>query len=146
MLNGSCRVFLLSNMMFLLVGCVSNAGVHDRAAPPTSPLSHQTAYTNLTGLSLLHGGHIYDVTGTSMLPTFGHGSLILARREPFSSIRVGQLIVWDQNGETIFHRVVEVSSESVLTKGDSNRVVDRTWVTPESYLGTVFAVNYYATH
>jgi signal peptidase I len=60
-----------------------------------------------------------------MVPTLQIGDLVITQSVPFSSIHVGQVIVYvkpdslgDCNGETIVHRVVAITSQGLTTQGD----------------------------
>jgi signal peptidase I len=95
------------------------------------------------------------VTGTSMLPTLEEGDMVGVEKVPFSDIRVGDIIVYDppcsNTGQSVIHRVVEIVSGGLVTKGDNNPVPDmsstppiaRGPITPDCYVGkVVFVVPY----
>ena len=69
------------------------------------------------------------VTGTSMLPTLEQGDLVVVQPTPISQITVGDIIVYDPPcsafGESVIHRVVEVESGGLITKGDNNNYTDQ---------------------
>lgn len=74
------------------------------------------------------GVQVYNVYPTiSMLPTLEVGDLVVVHSVPYSSIQIGQIIVFskpDQNGvctsasEVIVHRVVNKTSWGLITQGD----------------------------
>jgi signal peptidase len=73
---------------------------------------------------------VYVVVSGSMEPTLKVGDLVVAQGVPFSSIHVGQVIIYGRpdplhacNGETIVHRVVAITSQGLITQGD-NRVTN----------------------
>ena len=87
----------------------------------------------VTGAQLLVGSAlgsspVYVVVSKSMVPTLQVGDLVIAERVPFSSIHVGQVIIYQQPtssgtcpnqfGLTIVHRVVNVTSSGLITQGD----------------------------
>jgi signal peptidase I len=71
---------------------------------------------------------VYVVVSKSMVPTLQVGDLVIAERTPFSSIHVGQVIIYQQPttsgtcpnpfGLTIVHRVVNITSSGLITQGD----------------------------
>jgi signal peptidase len=70
------------------------------------------------------------VSGTSMLPTFEEGDLVVVVNVPSSSIHVGDVIVYNPPcsavGESVIHRVVSVTSDGgFITKGDNNGATDQ---------------------
>lgn len=69
------------------------------------------------------------VTGTSMFPTLEEGDLVVVWRVPTSSIRVGDILVYDPPcsaaGESVIHRVVSVGTGGYTTKGDNNFATDQ---------------------
>jgi signal peptidase I len=72
------------------------------------------------------GIQVYDVYPTiSMLPTMEVGDLVVVHSVSYSSIQMGDVIVFarpDQSGactsEVIVHRVVEITSQGFITQGD----------------------------
>jgi signal peptidase len=78
--------------------------------------------------SALGSSPLYVVVSKSMVPTLQVGDLVITERVPFSSIHVGQVIVYEQPtasgicpnpiGLTIVHRVVNVTSSGLITQGD----------------------------
>ena len=69
------------------------------------------------------------VDGTSMLPTLEGGDLVVIQGVPISDIRVGNIIVYNSlcstGGESVVHRVVNVTSLGLITKGDNNPRTDQ---------------------
>ena len=70
----------------------------------------------------------YIVTGSSMEPTIHKGSLVLVQPSSPSAVSVGDVITFEQYGQTTTHRVVQIAQsargESFTTKGDANAVAD----------------------
>ena len=69
------------------------------------------------------------VSGTSMLPTLEGGDLVVTQSVPFSQIHVGDIIVYNglcsASGESVVHRVINVTSQGLITKGDNNQYPDQ---------------------
>lgn len=75
--------------------------------------------------SALGSSPVYVVVSKSMVPTLEIGDLVVTENLPFSSIHVGQVIIYVQptdfgtcEGLTIVHRVVAVTSQGLITQGD----------------------------
>ena len=75
--------------------------------------------------SALGSSPVYVVVSKSMVPTLQIGDLVITQSVPFSSIHVGQVIIYVQplgNGDcaglTIVHRVVGIVSGGLMTQGD----------------------------
>ena len=74
---------------------------------------------------------VYVVVSKSMVPTLQIGDLVITEKVSFSSIHVGQVIVYQQptssgtcpnpEGLTIVHRVVEITSAGLITQGDDRK-------------------------
>jgi signal peptidase I len=127
-----------------------------------SKVSHAAAYAVLVLLlvagaafllnSRVGGIQVYDVYPTgSMMPTLDIGDLVVAHAVPYSSIKVGDVIIYSPPilgggclDIVIVHRVVNITSEGLYTQGDNrftNPVPDEPleWppVTPECVKGMV---------
>jgi signal peptidase I len=87
-------------------------------------------------LGLLIGSFAYftlvyarKVTGTSMYPTLEEGDMVVVVNVPYSSLKVGDIVVYDPpcsaTGNSVIHRVVGVGAGGLLTKGDANSVTDQ---------------------
>ena len=54
------------------------------------------------------------------------GDIAVIRNIPFEKLKVGDVIVYVVPGkEPIIHRVVEINSEGLITKGDNNGAIDQ---------------------
>ena len=93
------------------------------------------------------------VDGTSMLPTFEEGDLVVVDHVPFTSLHIGDVIVYSPpcslNGASVIHRVVQNTSQGFVTKGDNNPYTDPGGrisdgpITSNCYVGkVVFVVPY----
>ncbi len=64
------------------------------------------------------------VTGTSMYPTLEEGDMVVVISVPYSSLKVGDIIVYDPpcsaTGNSVIHRIMGVGAGGLLTKGDAN--------------------------
>jgi signal peptidase I len=74
---------------------------------------------------------VYVVVSKSMVPTLQIGDLVLTEKVPFSSIHIGQIIIYERpttSGtcpnpavEDIVHRVVNITSSGLITQGDDRK-------------------------
>jgi signal peptidase I len=74
-----------------------------------------------------------------MVPTLQIGDLVITERVPFSSVHVGQVIIFLRpissdtcSGESIVHRVVAITSQGLITQGD-DRVTNQNPDEPNSW-------------
>jgi len=69
------------------------------------------------------------VDGTSMLPTLEGGDLVVIQSVPIDQIHVGDIIVYNglcsAGGESVVHRVVNITAQGLITKGDNNARTDQ---------------------
>ena len=102
--------------------------------------------------SRIGGVQVYDVYPTpSMRPTLEVGDLVVVQSVAYNSIHVGDVIVYSPpisgggcEAEVIVHRVVNITSEGLITQGDNRFTNPRpdeplSWppVTPECVKGLV---------
>ena len=78
--------------------------------------------------SALGSSPVYVVVSGSMIPTLEIGDLVITQSVPFSSIHVGQVIIFLRptssdtcSAETIVHRVVAITSQGLITQGDDRK-------------------------
>jgi len=68
------------------------------------------------------------VDGTSMLPTLEGGDLVVIQGVPISDVHVGDIIVYGPpcslTGSSVIHRVINDTSQGLVTKGDNNPDTD----------------------
>lgn len=69
------------------------------------------------------------VDGHSMLPTLEGGDLVVIQKVAISQIHVGDIIVYNglcsTGGESVVHRVIQITSSGLITKGDNNPEPDQ---------------------
>lgn len=69
------------------------------------------------------------VDGTSMLPTLEGGDLVVIQHVPIRDIHMGDIIVYNNlcstSGVSVVHRVVNITSAGLITKGDNNGYTDQ---------------------
>jgi len=90
--------------------------------------------------SRVGGIQVYDVYPTpSMVPTLEVGDLVVVQSVPFSSLQVGDIVVFSPpNGaggclsEDIVHRIVNIVNDTLYTQGD-NRITNPRPDEPDSW-------------
>jgi signal peptidase len=69
------------------------------------------------------------VDGFSMLPTLEGGDLVVIQGTSIDQIHVGDIIVYNGlcsvSGQSVIHRVIQVTSSGLITKGDNNPEPDQ---------------------
>ena len=89
----------------------------------------------ITLLALTTGLRLCIVRTTSMEPTITPYSVCLVTtRVRYEDLSIGDIVVFDRasDGEKVVHRVVEMTDEGVITRGDANRNDDGVSVTPDT--------------
>jgi signal peptidase I len=89
-------------------------------------------------------------TPSSMSPTINYGDAVPVYKVPFSDLKVGDIIVFDepQGNRVVVHRIVAIetsenNSRYLVTKGDNNQtnpLTDPWKVTEQDYRAKVLAV------
>lgn len=90
-------------------------------------------YANVLGYSL------FEVLTGSMSPTINIGDDVLIKVT--KNIQNNDIVVFDnkQNDNFIIHRVVQINENNVITKGDSNNVIDKA-ISKENIIGKVLII------
>lgn len=111
-----------------------------RPAKPKSPLRWAVLLTLLLGLLLaellflagLRRGRVdlsglpclLEVSTGSMTPAIRVGDCVLLDTTPYQEVQPGDIITYESLGSLVTHRVVEVTPQGLVTKGDANPVND----------------------
>ena len=78
----------------------------------------------------------YVVISGSMEPTIETGSVcFINTKVDYNEIRENDIIAFNMNGTLVTHRVVDISSEGLETRGDANNISDGDKVTSANYFG-----------
>jgi len=78
----------------------------------------------------------YVVLSGSMEPNIQTGSLVFVDHSAkYDEIRENDIIAFKLNDTMVTHRVVEVTSQGLITKGDANSTNDGGYVTVENFIG-----------
>lgn len=74
--------------------------------------------------------------GISMYPTISDGDYIVVDVTP-EKIEIGDIIVYVHGDEFICHRIIAITKEGYILKGDNNRIPDPWIVKEEQIIGEV---------
>lgn len=93
----------------------------------------------------LLGFKAYIVLSGSMSPTFEAGSMILVKKVPADSLKVGDILTYKPSPESnvlLTHRIIAVNNEqgaepTFKTQGDANNTADQGIVTEAEMMGKV---------
>lgn len=77
------------------------------------------------------------VTGDSMEPTLHSGQMVELVQVPFSSLQVGDIVVFEHGSGRVIHRIRQISRDRLWTKGDNNAMRDGWWVHANEVVGVV---------
>ncbi|HTZ20801.1 MAG TPA: signal peptidase I [Opitutaceae bacterium] len=135
------RQILSLAALFVALTAVSRAHV---TTAPASPVVIRDALADAQALARVHvGARVMKISGTSMLPYFGDGALVVVQPIEESKLRAGMLVVYrNRFGETIAHRLVARQDSGWQIKGYNNDQPDSTLVTSANLVGVVYATFY----
>jgi len=115
-----------------------------RAELVTSPLTGISLSTVLADAQKLAdarpGAQVMRIEGTSMLPFFGEGSVVVVKKIDTAKLRPGMVVVYTNRfGETVAHRLVATTAGGWIAQGYNNSRPDSTVVSAANLLGVVYA-------
>jgi len=90
----------------------------------------------------------YMIATGSMEPTLKVRGIVLVKEVPYEEIKEGDIISFIPTliGQSVCHRVIEVTPEGFVTKGDNNYTADMSVATKDEYKGkVVFSTNVLGT-
>jgi signal peptidase I len=75
----------------------------------------------LIAAELLRAGNVVELPlgGSSMRPLFADGDFLLVRPASAADVRPGDAVIVDLGGQLMCHRLVYVTDDRVVTRGDS---------------------------
>ena len=86
----------------------------------------------------LFGYKPYIIASESMEPAFKKYAFVLIKKESSANIKAGEVIAFKAaqiSGKAALHRVVDITADGFVTKGDANKRVDEQIVTGDAFLG-----------
>ncbi len=133
---GSLFSRLLVVTASILAATVSTAAV-DR---PLSAVSLEDTLSDAHTVAGRHGDmQVLRIVGTSMLPFFGDGSVIIVKKIAAEQLRAGMVVVYQNRvGETVAHRLVASTAAGWTAQGYNNGSADTTVVNEANLKGVVY--------
>ena len=117
-----------------VLGFGANAGAEvakgAAAVNPVGAVDLGTVLSDAHGLAGRVGGSVMRVSGSSMLPYFGDGAVLVVRPANFDGMRAGAVVV--------YHRLETRVADGWVARGANNRASDSTLVTAENLVGEVY--------
>jgi signal peptidase len=86
----------------------------------------------------LFGYKPFVVGSESMEPEVRKYGIVVIKKTDFNEVKAGDKIAFkshSMSGEFVFHRVLEVKPEGLVTKGDANKIADMELVESEAFIG-----------
>ncbi len=136
-LGSLVRIFIAA----LAVGTLARAEVATgpAAVTPVCAVSLDTVLRDAGQLAERAGATVMRVEGSSMLPYFGDGSVLVVRTTEFDRLSAGGVVVYRNNfGELVAHRLETRSEAGWTVRGANNAANDSTLVTADNLVGSVY--------
>ncbi len=97
-------------------------------------------FITLTSIDLIKGYNFYVVMSGSMEPSIKTGSIVGVKEQTQYQLEdVITVKMKNDPTQTYTHRIVEVTEDSYVTKGDANETTDPDTASKEQVVGSVFA-------
>lgn len=113
------------------------------AAKAVGPVALPVAVADANVLAAKKGDRVVRVEGTSMLPYFGDGAVLVVRKGAVENLREGMVVLYrNRFNELVAHRIEGRSGDGWTVRGANNAAADSTVVTSDNLLGTVYATFY----
>jgi signal peptidase I len=111
------------------------------AEGPRTAVSLNTALADARRLAEAKPGlSLVRVAGSSMLPYFGDGAVLVLRPTTAAKLQIGMIVVYTNRvGETVAHRIIAADGAGWIAQGYNNRLPDSTRVTDANLVGAVYA-------
>lgn len=121
----------------LVLATVAAAGIR-----PVSSVALDHALRDAAKLAEHHPEmRVLRVEGSSMLPYFGRGSVLLVKPANSATLKAGMVVVYTNRfAESVAHRITGGDAiTGWVVKGYNNAEADSTRVTSDNLIGTVYA-------
>lgn len=128
---------LLTVTAFVFLATAVTAAAVDR---PVSAVSFEDTLSDAHKVAGRHGDmQVLRIVGTSMLPFFGDGSVVIVKKIAAEQLRAGMVVVYQNRlGETVAHRLVAQTSGGWTAQGYNNASADTTVVNATNLTGVVY--------
>lgn len=88
-------------------------------------------------LAKMNGYAVVNIVSGSMEPTFTVNDLLIIKEQ--DNYNVGDIITFTEGKALITHRIVEIESDRIITKGDNNNTEDSA-ITPDKIQGKAIKI------
>ena len=88
--------------------------------------------------TFIFGYKPYIIASESMEPAFMKYAFVLVKKDSPGNIKAGEVIAFRAapiRGKAALHRVVDITGDGFITKGDANKRIDEQIVTGDAFLG-----------
>jgi hypothetical protein len=118
-----------------------SGGRPGRASAPSAPVRRLDAWRDAEMLAAREGGRSAAVGGgESMAPIYGDNTLLVVAKVSYGSLETGMTVAYmNARGVRVVHRLVENTRSGWRVQGVNNDAADRDRVTPENFVGVVYA-------
>lgn len=129
---------LFTAAAFVILAVNAGATLAER---PLSSVPFVDTLTDAHTVANRHGDmQVLRIAGTSMLPFFGEGSVVIVKKIAASDLREGMVVVYQNRfGETVAHRLIARSNDGWTAQGYNNASADTTLVNEANLMGVVYA-------
>lgn len=143
-LNATLWLMQLSLLIRPLLATVAfgvAASVAAAVERPVSAVSWDATLSDAHQVAKRHNDlQVLRIAGSSMLPFFGEGSVVIVKRIDSLQLRAGMVVVYQNRfGETVAHRLIAPGAQGWKAQGYNNREADSTPVTDANLVGVVYA-------
>lgn len=137
-------IVLISSGLFVFSGCESTYSTDQSINPgaPTCGVEYHKALEYARSLALGLNGHASSISGISMMPAMGDGSIAIVEPSPWNTLQVGDWIQFWVGGERWIHAITWIEGDSAQTQGLNNDAPDPFILQRQQYLGRVAGVVY----
>jgi signal peptidase I len=138
----------LARLLAVLALLASAASAASAAEGPSSAVPFETALADARRLADAKPGlSLVRVAGTSMLPYFGDGAVLVLRPASAAKLQAGMIVVYtNRDGEMVAHRLIAADGAGWIAQGYNNGRPDSTRVTDANLLGVVYATFHSSGH
>lgn len=95
--------------------------------------------SNENGITNIGGYMPLNIQSNSMEPTINKGDMIVTKKFDYSKLKVNDIISYltKEQDKTIIitHRIVDISDNGIVTKGDNNNSNDKSLVFESNFIG-----------
>lgn len=128
---------LLIVTAFIFSAVAGTAAVVDQ---PRSAVSFAETLSDAHNVAGRHSEmQVLRIVGTSMLPFFGDGSVVIVKKIAAEQLRAGMVVVYQNRfGDTVAHRLVAPTAGGWTAQGYNNASADTTVVSGANLMGVVY--------